>query len=154
MAILSLRTVRTLSAILYGAIALALAGCSSKVTGPQTQSATGQTVAITVSVRPGLPQDSGYATANASAQTGDNTLIVNIHDLNTNAPIADANVTAAPSSSLIDQQATESGRSQGNGVYWVPIRFGVPDDYKVEVDVQRPGQRFPETFDFNFTVSQ
>ncbi len=129
-------------------VMISLSSCSSKVTGPQSQTQSVGGVDIKVSIRPGLPQDMGNA-----AETGDNTLIVQLSDSNSNKPIPDANVTAAPKTSLITSQADQSGRSQGNGLYYVPIRFGVPDNYAVNLNVQRPGQRYPLTAVFHFTVN-
>jgi hypothetical protein len=135
------------------AATLIIAGCSDKVAGPQRQIQIVQGVTIAASIRPGLPQDSSSASTNDAAQTGDNTLIVQLNDATSNAPIPDANVTAAPSTDLINMQGTESGRSQGNGIYYIPIRFGVPDKYMVTVNVQRTGQRFPITTQFHFAVN-
>jgi hypothetical protein len=92
-------------------------------------------------MRPGLPQDIGNDTQNGGAQVGDNTLIVELHDDKTNAPIPDANVSASASTSLVGDQRPESGRAQGNGVYYVPVRFGVPDTYTVTVTVDRTARQ-------------
>jgi len=119
---------------------LLAAGCSSKTAGPQEQTRDVGGMLVQVSVRPGLPQDESSAAPDAGAQVGDNTLIVTLHDDRSNAVIPDANVSAAPSTTLVDDQRAESGRSQGNGVYFVPIRFAVPDTYTVLVTVDRTGK--------------
>jgi hypothetical protein len=126
-----------IAALLLGLVSF---GCSPKVTGSQHQSREAGGVLVAVSVRPGLPQDSETAVNATGAQVGDNTLTVELRDDKTNAPIGDANVTAAPASDLVGQQRGESGRSQGNGIYLVPIRFGVPDKYTVIVTIDRPGR--------------
>jgi hypothetical protein len=119
---------------------LMLAGCSSRVTGPQRQVRDVGGMLIEVSVRPGLPQDSASAATSTGAQVGDDTLVITLHDEKSNAVIPDANVSAAPSTSLVGSQRAESGRSQGNGVYLVPIRFAVPDTYTILVTVDRPAK--------------
>jgi hypothetical protein len=129
-----------------------LAGCSSRVNGPQTQVRDVDGMLIQVSVRPGLPQDAGSTDPNAGAQVGDNTLTVTLQDDKTNAVIPDANVSAAPSTSLVDRQMAESGRSQGNGVYLVPIRFAVPDTYTVVVTVDRTA-KFESEAQFTITAN-
>jgi hypothetical protein len=151
-----MRTAKTnihLFAAVSAILMIAVNGCSSKVAGPQKQVSVVNGIAIEASIRPGLPQDSGSDSPTDSAQTGDNTLVVQLRDSDNNDPITDANITAAPSTDLVGDQRAESGRAQGNGLYYVPIRFGVPDDYKVIVTVQRPGQKNPTTALFHFSVN-
>ena len=134
-----LRRIRPLAACMVALLAACLigSGCSDRVTGPQRQVRDEDGMLIAVSIRPGLPQDAGSASPDGGAQVGDDTLTVELHDDKTNAPIGDANVSAAPSNDLVGQQQAESGRAQGNGIYLVPIRFGVPDTYTILVTVDR-----------------
>jgi hypothetical protein len=114
-------------------------GCSGHATGDQHQVQDVDGMTIAVSARPGLPQDQGADDSSGAAQTGDNTLIVELRDDRSGAPIPDANLSAAPSTDLTGVQGAQSGRSQGNGVYFVPIRFAVPDTYQVTVLIDRTG---------------
>ena len=132
---------------------LALGGCAKRPSAPQRQMREEDGMVVSLTARPGLPQDTGSATSGSGAQTGDNTLIVTLVDNRTGAPIPDANVSAYASTQLTGQQRAESGRAQGNGLYLIPIRFGVPDTYKVIVDVQRPGRKFPTTLQFDVTAT-
>ncbi len=121
--------------LMFTAAALIACGCSRKTSGPQHQMRDVDGMIVQVSVRQGLPQD---ASGMPGAIAGDNTLIVTLTDDKTNVPI-NATVSAAASTTLVGEQRPESGRAQGNGVYFVPIRFGVPDTYDIDVSVQRTG---------------
>jgi hypothetical protein len=142
----------TLIAVCIFLACVMASGCSSRVTGPQTQTRDVDGMLVQAAIRPGLPQDAAAAASGADAQTGDNTLTVTLRDDKTNAVIPDANVSAAPTNTLVGQQRTESGRSQGNGVYLVPIRFAVADTYTVLVTIDRTAK--PESSaQFLFTAN-
>ncbi len=130
---------RLLPKLIAALCTLFVAGCSSQPTGPQRQVRDTDGMVVELSVRPGLPQDQGQSSA-GGAIAGDNTLIVKLSNDHNSAPITDANVSAAPSNTLVGSQRPESGRAQGNGVYFVPIRFGVPDTYAVTVTIDRTGR--------------
>ncbi len=81
------------------------------------------------------------ATSPSPPHSGDDTLIVTLADAGTNAPIGNANVTAtatmlAPRTS----GAQVSGRSQGNGVYNVPVQLGIATRYQIKLHIERTGQ--------------
>jgi hypothetical protein len=83
-------------------------------------------------------------------QTGDNTLIVKLMDIATNEPVVNANVTVSAYNELAGGGDRESGRSQGDGQYNVPVKLGIPDSYRLDVQVQRPSQ--PDS-DATFSVT-
>ena len=109
-------------------VAVTLAGCSrpSAPAAPASQTVGGLTITLTASPPP---------------HTGDNTFVVTIRDAATQAPVGNANVTATPEMLSPRLPGTPtSGRSQGNGVYNVPVRLGVATNYNVALHVERTGQ--------------
>ena len=101
------------------------------------------------SAKPGasgpVAQDSGdlhivLATDPTPLRVGDDTLIVTITDQATNQPVVDANITVTAYNQLAGGGDTETGRSQGNGVYNVPIKLPIADQYMGTVTVQRLGK--------------
>ncbi len=107
---------------------MALPSCSEKKpwAGPLTQQDNG--VVVQMSTLPNPPS------------VGDNTLIFNMHDAASQAPVVNADLTVSSFNQLAGGGDKETGRSQGGGTYNVPMRFGVNDAYTIDVRVQRPGQ--------------
>jgi hypothetical protein len=119
-------------------MATMITGCSSRGTkvGIQAQESNG--VRIYIAIDPDPPQ------------AGDNKILVRLVDLASNQPIVDANVTVSAYNELAGGGDRESGRSQGDGEYDVPMKFGIPDSYRLDVEVQRTGQ---QDSDASFTVT-
>lgn len=107
---------------------LLLPGCSPKprASGPVSQDSGGLRIV--------------FATDPSPLRTGDDTLIVTLTDESTNRPVVDANVTITAFNQLVGGGDTETGRSQGNGVYNVPIKLPIADQYMATVTVQRLGK--------------
>jgi hypothetical protein len=117
--------------ILFALLALVLvSGCNRPAptpAKPSAQTAGGMTITLTT-----LP---------SPPHSGDDTLVVTLNDAQTNMPVGNANVTAtatmlAPRTS----GAAVSGRSQGNGVYNVPVQLGIATRYEVKLHIERTGQ--------------
>ena len=70
---------------------------------------------------------------------GDNTFTITLTDDSTGSPVVNANVTVSAYNELAGGGDRETGRSQGDGIYDIPIKLGIPDRYKIDVVVQRPG---------------
>jgi hypothetical protein len=105
-----------------------ISGCSNKLqpSGPAAQDKDGLHIQLVTDPNP--------------AQVGDNTLIVTVTDSGTNAPVVNANITINAYNKLAGGGDQETGRSQGNGVYNVPIKLPIADQYTATVTVQRTGQ--------------
>lgn len=105
-----------------------LAGCSHTTPpAPPPRQATGDT-AVTLN-------------SGSVAHTGDNTLSVTLADTATGAPVGNANITATPEMlSPRTAGASTTGRSQGNGLYTIPVRLGVASGYSIELKIERPGR--------------
>jgi len=72
--------------------------------------------------------------------TGDNTFVVTLTDVATQAPIGNANITATPQMLSPPLPGTSTtGRAQGNGVYTVPVRLGIATRYNIALKIERPG---------------
>ena len=110
------------------ALAALVPGCSDKLqpSGPVTHSAAGLNIQLATDPNP--------------PQVGDNTLIVTVTDATTNAPVVNANITISAYNKLAGGGDQETGRSQGNGVYNVPIKLPIADQYTATVTVQRSGK--------------
>src|SRR5579862_995069 len=95
------------------ALAALVSGCSNKLSpsGPVAQEKDGLHIQLVTDPNP--------------AQVGDNTLTVTVTDGNTNAPVVNANVTISAYNKLAGGGDQETGRSQGNGVYNVPIKLPI-----------------------------
>ncbi|HEX5323621.1 MAG TPA: FixH family protein [Capsulimonadaceae bacterium] len=114
---------------LFGlALAGLLSGCSAKVgpSSPVAQNAGGLHIQ--------------FATDPNPPRVGDNTLIVTLTDSKTNAPVVNANVTGAAYNKVAGGGDQETGRSQGNGVYNVPIKLPTPDQYTANITVEQIGK--------------
>lgn len=107
---------------------LSLPGCSPKpqATGPVAQDSGDLHIVLTTDPSP--------------LRAGDNTLIVTVTNSATNQPVVDANITITAYNKLAGGGDTETGRSQGNGVYNVPIKLPLADQYMATVTVQRVGK--------------
>ena len=109
------------------AAALLLTGCSK----PQAPSPARKTVgdlAVTL-------------TASPPPHTGDNSFTVTLADAITLAPIGNANITANPE--MLSHTGTgslSSGRSEGNGLYMIPVRLGIATRYDISLHIERPGK--------------
>lgn len=119
---------RTCFPLIVLGVVVTLVGCSHPAAPAAPASQTVGGLSITLSASP-------------PPHTGDNTLVVTLRDAATQAPIGNANVTATPEMLSPRLPGTPtSGRSQGNGVYNVPIRLGVATNYNVALHVERTGQ--------------
>jgi len=117
---------RRLFGLLLGVVFTA-SGCSrpSAPAAPASQTVGGLTITLS---------------ASPAAHTGDNTFVVTLRDAANQAPVGNANVSAAPEMLSPRLPGTNtSGRAQGNGTYTVPIRLGVATRYDVALHVERPG---------------
>lgn len=125
------------------AVLLALAGCSPRATmppQPASQTVSGLTVQMTTPQTP---------------HSGDNTLNLTLTDAATNMPVPDANVTCTPN--MLAPRGTfeaVSGRSQGNGVYQVPVRLPIATRYELQFDITRRGGLPPVTVSFPLEATQ
>lgn len=80
-------------------------------------------------------------TADPPPHVGDNNFRVTVADAETQAPVGNANITADPE--MLSQSGTgtkTSGRSQGNGVYQIPVRLGISTRYDISLHIDRPGR--------------
>ena len=80
-------------------------------------------------------------TADPAPHVGDNTFRVTVADAETQAPVGNANITADPQ--MLSQNGTgtkTSGRSQGNGVYLIPVRLGIATRYDISLHIEHPGK--------------
>lgn len=80
-------------------------------------------------------------TSGSLAHTGDNTLTLTLADAATGAPVGNANITATPE--MLSPRlpgASTTGRSQGNGLYTIPVRLGVASRYSIALKIERPGK--------------
>lgn len=120
---------RSLVLLVLGlAVTAALTGCSHPLV---PQSLPPQTAANTVVT----------LTSGPSAHTGDNTLTVTLADAATGAPVGNANITATPE--MLSPHlpgASTTGRTQGNGLYTIPVRLGVASRYNIALKIERPGK--------------
>ena len=122
-------------------VLLLLAGCGPKAAAPLAASAAAQTngeYSASLSVPPALG-------------TGDQTLTFSLTEAKDGLPVGDANVSA--SAVMLSPRlpaAAVSGRAQGNGMYQLPLRFGVATLYSVQVTVRRPGHTDAQ---FSFPVT-
>ena len=81
------------------------------------------------------------ALTSTSPHTGDNTVSITVTDANTKSPVGNANINASAEMISPRLPGTEvSGRAQGNGLYNIPVRFGVATRYNLILHIQRPGQ--------------
>jgi hypothetical protein len=106
--------------------ALLLAGCSKPAPPPTAHKTIGDlSVTLTASVPP---------------HVGDNTFSVTLADAVTHLPIGSANITANPE--MLSHSGTgspSSGRSEGNGLYQIPIRLGIATRYDINLHIERTG---------------
>ena len=80
-------------------------------------------------------------TADPPPHVGDNSFQVTVADARTQAPVGNANITADPQMlSQIGTGTKTSGRSQGNGVYSLPVRLGIATRYDISLHIERPGK--------------
>ncbi len=80
-------------------------------------------------------------TADPPPHVGDNSFKVTVADARTQAPVGTANITADPQMlSQIGTGTKTSGRSQGNGVYAIPVRLGIATRYDISLHIERPGR--------------
>ncbi len=78
-------------------------------------------------------------TADPPPHVGDNSFQVTVADARTQAPVGNANITADPQMlSQIGTGTKTSGRSQGNGVYSLPVRLGIATRYDISLHIERP----------------
>jgi hypothetical protein len=120
-------------AVVFVLLTALLTGCSPKVAKVGTVAAISNGVRIELTASPDPPV------------AGDNTFVIRLADSTTGAPIVNANVTISAYNELAGGGDRESGRSQGDGSYNVPIKLGIPDTYKLNVQVQRPGHDDADT---------
>ena len=93
--------------------------------------------------------------ASPAPHTGDNTFVVTLHNSATNAPIGNANITAIPE--MLSPHlpgAPVSGRAQGNGVYFIPVRLGVATRYSLLLHIQRPAWKQADDIAFPVEAAQ
>ncbi len=79
-------------------------------------------------------------TASSPPHVGDNMFSVTLADAVTHAPVGNANITANPE--MLSHSGTgspSSGRSQGNGLYQLPVRLGIATRYDINLHIERPG---------------
>ena len=80
-------------------------------------------------------------TANPPPHVGDNSFQVTVADAASSAPVGNANITVDPEMLSHPGTGTKtSGRSQGNGVYLLPVRLGIATRYDVSLHIERPGK--------------
>ncbi len=78
--------------------------------------------------------------ADPPPHVGDNSFRVTVAEFPAQTLVGNANITADPQ--MLSHNATgskTSGRSQGNGVYLVPVRLGVATRYDIRLHIERPG---------------
>jgi len=70
---------------------------------------------------------------------------VALADALTGASVGNANITATPEMlSPHMAGASTTGRSQGNGLYTIPVRLGVASRYSIALKIERPGRAVAE----------
>ena len=72
-------------------------------------------------------------------------LAVTLTDAATAGPVGNANITATPE--MLSPRlpgASTTGRSQGNGLYTIPVRLGVASRYSIALKIERPGKAAAE----------
>ena len=80
-------------------------------------------------------------TADPPPHVGDNTFTVTLADAAAHTPVGNANITATPE--MLSHSGTgspSSGRSQGNGLYTIPVRLGIATRYDISLHIERPGE--------------
>ncbi|MGI4789317.1 MAG: hypothetical protein ACRYFS_10770 [Janthinobacterium lividum] len=110
------------------AVALLLTGCSHPAPTAAVSWKTVGDLAVSLTVSP-------------PAHMGDNMFSVTLADSATQLPIGNANMTAVPE--MLSPQGTgssSSGRSQGNGLYLIPIRLGIATRYDINLHIERSGK--------------
>lgn len=114
------------SACLPACACLVLSGCSRPAIPPPSPSQTSGGMTVTL--------------MDTAPHTGDNTLVVTLADASTHLPVGNANITATANmlSPSLPGPAV-SGRAQGNGVYNVPVRFGIATRYRIVLHIERTG---------------
>lgn len=108
------------------AVLLLVAGCS-KPAAPITAHKTIGDLDVTLMASP-------------PPHVGDNSFSVTLADAVTHAPVGNANITANPE--MLSHSGTggaSSGRSQGNGLYLIPVRLGIATRYDINLHIERPG---------------
>ena len=108
-------------------LAFLLAGCSKPI-APSVSHKTVGDLAVSF-------------TAATAPHVGDNSFQVALADLATQSPVGNANITANPE--MLSQNGTgsqTSGRSQGNGMYLIPVRLGIATRYDISLKIERPGK--------------
>ena len=82
-------------------------------------------------------------TADPPPHVGDNSFRVTVADTASPvpAPVGNANITVDPEMlSHIGTGTKTSGRSQGNGMYALPVRLGIATRYAISLHIERPGK--------------
>ena len=80
-------------------------------------------------------------TADLPPHIGDNSFRVTVADAASALPVGNANITVDPEMlSHIGTGTKTSGRSQGNGVYSLPVRLGIATRYDISLHIERPGK--------------
>jgi hypothetical protein len=90
------------------------------------------TLVVSWTISPGSPNFSP-----GPPQIGDNTLVLHVSDGKPLADVGDADVTGQVTNSLTGALQPETGRSQGGGVYDVPVHLPLQDKYTVKVTLER-----------------
>ena len=109
------------------ALALLLAGCSKPAPVGPAHKTVGD-LAVTLAADP-------------PPHLGDNTFSVTLADAVSQAPLGNANISAVPEMlSPHDVGSSTSGRSQGNGLYTIPVRLGIATRYDINLHIERPGK--------------
>ena len=118
-----------------------ISGCAKPVAPPPTHLVSG-------------PFAMDITTVPAPPHTGDNTLVVDLHDAKTGTQIGNANITVAANmvSPVTPGQAV-SGRSQGGGRYDVPMRLAIGTDYDADIHIDAPAEPSTDAH-FKFNVAQ
>ena len=120
-----LRSLKFLSLLVV--LGLLLPGCAHPHTAPASAQQTLGGMVVTLNSN--------------SPHTGDNTITITVTDANTKSPVGNANITATAEMISPRLPGTQvSGRAQGNGLYSIPVRFGVATRYHLTLHIQRPGQ--------------
>lgn len=114
-------------ALYFAALVLLLTGCSHPVPTVKAYKTVGD-LAVSFTAAP-------------PPHVGDNSFQVTVADAQTQAPVGNANITADPQMlSQIGTGTKTSGRSQGNGVYLIPVRLGIATRYDISLHIERPGK--------------
>ncbi len=121
------------SALCFAATTLLVAGCSHPVPAVTAHKIVGDLAVSFI--------------ADPAPHVGDNSFRVTVADAQTHAPVGNANITADPQ--MLSQNGTgtkTSGRSQGNGVYLLPVRLGIATRYDISLHIERPGKPGADVF--------